>query len=457
MRDRTGVFLGIPTNQFRLLKGAISGAAVFFFLTLAAASAAPYAGMVIDARNGEVLYEDNAHARLHPASLTKMMTLYVAFEAVENGEISLDTKVRISRNAASEQPSKLGLKAGSRIAFRYLIRATAVRSANDAATAIAEAIEGSEQAFANRMTRAAKRMGMTHTTFRNAHGLTQSGQLSSARDMSILARHLIYDYPDYYNLFSRIETYAGIKTVASTNRRFLRAYNGADGIKTGYTRAAGYNLVASARKGNVRIIATVFGGKSTQTRNNHVADLLNRGFRRAKKNVALRKPVRPLYTKVLNAGKSEIRLAVVPVLRPEEDHANEDKGEPSTALIESQGLGATVPTEVGDLSENQDWNDIRPIVPVERPRSESVLGETVSNEKIAGINLGMFPTMESANKRATRVLLFDQKDLLSARKHYFSDGQGIVLKYLGMTEDAAKRACDYVQHRELECSVVYVR
>lgn len=170
------------------------------------AMAAPYAAMVIDARTGEVLHSRNADTRLHPASLTKMMTLYIAFEAVRNGEISLDTKVKISRNAASEQPSKLGLKTGQRIAFRYLIRAAAVKSANDAATAIGETLAGSEAAFARRMTRTAKALGMSRTTFKNAHGLTQKGHMSTARDMTTLGRHLLYDYPEYYNLFSRRST-----------------------------------------------------------------------------------------------------------------------------------------------------------------------------------------------------------------------------------------------------------
>ena len=212
--------------------------ALFMASLATSAQAAPYAAMVIDARSGEVLHSRNADTRLHPASLTKMMTLYIAFEAIERGEISPDKMVRISKKAAAEPPSKLGLRAGQRIKFRYLIRAAAVKSANDAATAIGEALEGSEAAFARRMNRTAKALGMSRTTFKNAHGLTESGHLSTARDMTTLGRHLFYDYPDYYNLFSRRSTHAGIKEVANTNRRLLGSYRGADGIKTGYTRAA---------------------------------------------------------------------------------------------------------------------------------------------------------------------------------------------------------------------------
>nr|WP_240804416.1 serine hydrolase [Qingshengfaniella alkalisoli] len=251
--------------------------------------------MVVDARTGEVLHSRNADTRLHPASLTKMMTLYVAFQAIEHGEISLDSIVTVSKNAAAEPPSKLYLKAGQKIALRYLIRASAVKSANDAATAIGEAISGSETAFAQRMTRTARSLGMTNTSFKNAHGLTAAGHLSTARDMTTLGRHIFYDYPQYYNLFSRRSADAGIRTVANTNRRLLDAYRGADGIKTGYTSAAGSNLVASAERGNVRIIATMFGGTSSAARNKRVAELLDMGFSRAPRRVAVNKPRKPAY------------------------------------------------------------------------------------------------------------------------------------------------------------------
>nr|WP_246002356.1 D-alanyl-D-alanine carboxypeptidase family protein [Pacificibacter maritimus] len=264
--------------------------------------AAEYAALVMDARNGKVLHASNADTRLHPASLTKMMTLYIAFEAIENGEISLDTEVTISRTAAAEPPSRLGLKSGQKIKLRYLIRAAAVKSANDAATAIGEAIEGSEAGFARRMNRTAKAMGMSRTTFKNAHGLTEAGHLSTARDMSVLGRHVFYDYPEYYNLFSRKTADAGVRTVTHTNSRFLNSYQGADGIKTGYTSAAGFNLVASAQKGQERIITTVFGGRSTVTRNAKVTELMDLGFKRAGTRVAVHKPQRPPYMGKASTG-----------------------------------------------------------------------------------------------------------------------------------------------------------
>jgi D-alanyl-D-alanine carboxypeptidase len=261
-----------------------------------AGHSAPYAGIVMDARSGEIIHERNADTRLHPASLTKMMTLYIAFQAVSRGEISLDTEVRITADAANEPPSKLGLRAGQTIRMRYLIRAAAVKSANDAATAIGIALAGSEAAFADRMNATARAMGMNNTHFRNMHGLTQEGHYSTARDMTVLGRHLIYDFPQYYNLFSRRTADAGIAQVNNTNRRFLDSYPGADGIKTGFTNAAGYNLVASAERGSVRIIATVFGGTSTAQRNQRVTELLDMGFQQANRNVPVRPPEVPGYT-----------------------------------------------------------------------------------------------------------------------------------------------------------------
>lgn len=252
--------------------------------------AAPYAAIVIDARDGKVLHSRSADQRLHPASLTKMMTLYMAFEAVTAGRISLDRKVRVSRHASRQVPSKLYLRTGQSVTIRDLIRATAVKSANDAAVALAEALGGSEHDFARQMTVRARQLGMKNTAFRNASGLTAKGQYSSARDMAILGRALFYDFPQYYNLFGRKQTTAAGKSIRSTNRRLLGSYRGADGIKTGYTNAAGYNLVSSAERGSERIIAVVFGGKSSRWRNARTAELLNMGFSRAPTRVAVVKP-----------------------------------------------------------------------------------------------------------------------------------------------------------------------
>lgn len=258
----------------------VRGAILAFVLSLCAsmAHAQQFASYVMDARTGKVIQATNAETKVHPASLTKMMTLYIAFDQIQRGRISLDQKVRISDNAAAEPPSKLGLKSGQRIEMRYLIRAAAIKSANDAATAIGEAIGGSEAGFAKMMNQYATAMGLRNTTFKNANGLTRSGHMSTARDMAELGRRVYYDFPQYYNIFSREATSAGLKTVKNTNRRLLDAYRGADGIKTGYTRAAGFNLVSSAQRGDERVIVAVLGARSSAARNAEVARLMDVGF-----------------------------------------------------------------------------------------------------------------------------------------------------------------------------------
>jgi D-alanyl-D-alanine carboxypeptidase len=259
-----------------LSRGLILAVGFVFFATVAQAQ--QYATVVMDARTGKIVHAVNADTRVHPASLTKMMTLYIVFDEVRRGRLSLDQKVTISKNAANEPPSRLGLRAGQRIELRYLIRAAAIKSANDAATALGEAVSGSEEAFARRMNAYARAMGLRNTSFQNAHGLTASGHISSARDMAIIGRRLIYDFPQYYNIFGRNSTSAGIATVKNTNRRLLDAYPGADGIKTGYTRAAGFNLVSSAQRGQKRVIVALMGGKTSASRNAEVARLMDLGF-----------------------------------------------------------------------------------------------------------------------------------------------------------------------------------
>ncbi|MEM9139138.1 MAG: D-alanyl-D-alanine carboxypeptidase family protein, partial [Pseudomonadota bacterium] len=295
--------------------------AVLAFAVMAAmpAHAAPEASLVMDMRNGKVLYARSADRKLHPASLTKMMTLYLTFEALRAGTIRLDQKVRVSRHAARQPASKLYLKAGQRVTIRSMIRATAIKSANDAAMVLAEAVGGSQRNFAKMMTRRAKRLGMTNTRFLNPHGLTKRGQYSTARDMAKLGRHLFHDFPKYYNIFKRRTDVAAGKKIWSTNR-LLSTYRGADGIKTGYTRAAGYNLVASAHRGKKRVIAVLFGGRSSGDRARKVARLLDIGFSRSKTNVRRVKPQQVQDRTRVASAKGRLRKPVkrspLPPLRP---------------------------------------------------------------------------------------------------------------------------------------------
>ena len=433
-------------------------------LTPVVSLAAPYAAMVIDARDGKVLHSRNADTRLHPASLTKMMTLYIAMEAVENGEISLDTKVKISKNAAAEPPSKLGLQAGQRIALRYLIRAAAVKSANDAATAIGEAIEGSEAAFARRMNRTAKALGMSNTTFKNMHGLTQSGHMSTARDMTTLGRHVLYDYPDYYNLFSRRSTRAGFKTVNNTNRRLLAAYKGADGIKTGYTRAAGFNLVASAERGNKRVIATVFGGRSTATRNAKVAELLDLGFTRSASRVAMRKPGLPAYQgKTAPVGKT-IRVATAvkkslrPVLRPTTAGAAQPSVVAAAAMSEDSVVAAATVIEhdiQSALLQAQDNTGVTLASLQEEstppPQPKVVTRISTAGGRHWGINVGRYNSRFAAEKMLLKTALAEMATLDGSLRKVVKNSRGFEANFLGMSKDTADLACRRLQARQVTC------
>ncbi len=239
-----------------------------------------YASIVVDARTGQVLSERYADKRLHPASLTKIMTIYMAFDALKTGKLKRHQRLRVSKHAASMVPSKLGLKPGSSIRVDHAISALVTKSANDVAVVLAEAIGGSESKFAYMMTRKARTLGMRHTVFRNASGLHNKHQISTARDMSVLARSVMMYHPEYYKYFSMQQfKYAG-KTYRNHNK-LMKTYKGMDGIKTGYVRASGFNLVASAVRDGRRLIGVVFGGRSSKTRNSHMATLLDSGFAKA--------------------------------------------------------------------------------------------------------------------------------------------------------------------------------
>jgi D-alanyl-D-alanine carboxypeptidase (penicillin-binding protein 5/6) len=236
-----------------------------------------YAAIVVDAESGEVLFARHADGRRYPASITKVMTLYLAFEALSEGKIKLDDVITVSPRAASQPPSKLGLAAGQTITVDDAMRATAVRSANDMAMALAEHIGGSQDRFAAQMTLKARELGMTQTRYVNPNGLPDARQLTSARDLAILARAVMRDYPQYYRYFGLHDWAYNGRDYRNTNG-LLRAGNGYDGMKTGYTNASGYNLAASAVRDGRRLITIVLGGRSTASRNAHVAALMDTGF-----------------------------------------------------------------------------------------------------------------------------------------------------------------------------------
>jgi D-alanyl-D-alanine carboxypeptidase len=244
-------------------------------------SNAKYASLVIDAKTGELLHAVNENTRNYPASLTKLMTLYLLFEAIEQKKVGLSSRLVVSRKAANRPASKLGLKSGELIKVSDAIMAIIIKSANDVASVIAESIGGSERRFALQMTAKARKLGMSRTTFRNASGLPHRGQMSTAKDMAVLTRAIISHFPKYYHLFSRkIFTFKG--RTYRTHNKVLKTFKGAEGMKTGYIHASGYNLVTTAKRNGRRIIGVVFGSNTSRARNRHMKKLLNRAFRAGK-------------------------------------------------------------------------------------------------------------------------------------------------------------------------------
>lgn len=236
-----------------------------------------YGAIVMDAKTSEILHEDGADTRVPPASLTKMMTLYLAFEALERKKISLDTPVYVSKHAVNQDPSKLGLKAGSFHPMRVMIMGAVTRSANDATVAIAEALAGDEPAFARQLTAKARALGMRNTSFGNASGLPHVRNMTTARDMAVLSRSLINHFPKYYKLF-RTKAFNFKGQEVHNHNKLLGKFEGLDGIKTGFTNNSAFNLAASAVRGNKRLIAVVLGGPTRHKRDARITHLLETCF-----------------------------------------------------------------------------------------------------------------------------------------------------------------------------------
>ncbi len=236
-----------------------------------------YAAFLVDSDSGEVLYARQADAPRFPASITKVLTLYLAFDALTKGRLTQDEGIVVSAHAASQAPSKLGLRPGETIRVRDAIGVIATKSANDIAVALAERIGGSEAAFAALMTDTARRLGMKNSTFVNATGLPDKRQLTTARDIATLSRAVLRDFPQYYSVFSQV-AYDFEGEAIGNHNHLLTTLPGVDGIKTGYTNAAGFTLAASAAHDGVRLIAVVLGGPSRMARDNNVTDLLDTGF-----------------------------------------------------------------------------------------------------------------------------------------------------------------------------------
>jgi D-alanyl-D-alanine carboxypeptidase len=256
--------------------------AVLFALAAIVWSASPafadkYAAVVVNMDTGQVLHDRNGDAPRYPASLTKVMTLYLVFEALDSGKLDLSDRMKVSRAAARAQPSKLGLKEGATIKVDDAIRALVTKSANDVAIVIAEKLGGTEAKFVGQMNAKAKELGMLSTTFRNSSGLPDSKQVTTARDMARLGEAIYMDHRNRYSYFS-LPSFTWSNRKHLNHNELLKSVAGVDGIKTGFTNASGYNLMASAERDGQRVLAIMMGGKTGRARDNHVADLIEAAF-----------------------------------------------------------------------------------------------------------------------------------------------------------------------------------
>ena len=377
-----------------------------------------YTSIVIDAETGTVISESIADAPHYPASLTKMMTLYLIFEALDKGRIRLDTQLPVSERAANQSPTKLGLDAGDTVAVKDVILGLVTRSANDAAVVAAEWLGGSEEIFAERMTAKARALGMTHTVFRNASGLPDPGQITTARDFAKLARALYRDFPTMYPYFATREfIFRG--EVITTHNHLMDQFDGMDGIKTGYIRASGFNLAASAVRNNHRLIGVVMGGESAHSRDLRMAALLNDGFNRT----------------APDDGNTLVASATPPAPAAQA-FSNSD------GAFESQSLGARAKRVLRHLS---------PIGTAEAAPVKTGRGNEVETGRW-GIQVGAFAQQSAAEKAAPAALA----QLPSAKGHAISVSKD---KYYrarigGFSEKDAEHACQALHKKHRECALV---
>ena len=299
----------------------------------------PYAAMVVDVKSGRTLHAVNEDALRHPASITKVMTLYMLFEQLEKGRYDLDSPLSISANAAAQAPSKLGLRPGSTVTVEEAIKALVTKSANDVACAIGENIAGSEPRFAEMMTRKAKALGMGRTNYSNASGLPDPDQITTARDLTILARAIQDRFPRYYRYF-QTRSFAFRGRVIGNHNRLLGAVEGVDGIKTGYTRDSGFNLMTAARLGDRQIVAIVLGGKSGASRDRIMADLVRSSLPRAYAGARQTAPV----TEVAERGRPAVIAEAGSRTRTEIASADDEvETTSSTSIAPPASIGTTTP------------------------------------------------------------------------------------------------------------------
>ncbi len=437
-----------------------------------------YAAIVINADTGEILFDKYSTKKRYPASLTKMMTLYLLFEELEAGRLTLQTPMKVSAFAAGQPPSKLGLKAGSTITVETAIQALIIDSSNDVAVVVAEKISGTQRKFAAKMTRKARAMGMRNTRFRNASGLPDRRQITTARDLAILAKRVSQDFPQFYPYFSQKSfTYNG--RVHKTHNRVVAKLAGASGLKTGYTRASGYNLATVAeRKGN-HLIGIVLGGRSTRTRDAHMISIMNETFAKIDRNPQMlaafhrKKIVPPLKpTTLASLGgvwppeQSESTLLAAKAAKDKSDNIGDDPAlrreiiEASFSLASADGLTTEddIGVLLGAMSDAERLNYLN----LKRAESETIIAQgdvdILAPELVWSIQIGAYKSSTLAQSTL--------EDALSIAEPWIGNGQENIttvkrngktlyrtrISYL--TDDQAEAACSALLQAGRECFVI---
>jgi D-alanyl-D-alanine carboxypeptidase len=406
------------------------------------------ASIVVDMNTGAILAAESAETPRHPASLTKMMTLYVLFGYLRAGKITPDTELLVSSHAANQAPTKLGLKPGATIKVSDAAKALVTQSANDAAATIAENLGGTEENFARLMTETGRRIGMTKTVFRNASGLPNEEQITTARDMAILAAHLIHDYPEYYKVFeTRYFSFKGRKY--KNHNKLLFGYKGTDGIKTGYTRASGFNLAASAQRGKKHLLAVVLGGKTGSSRDAAARALLDKYFPKASESKPTEEqrvasfvgaPPPPLPA----IKKPVLTLAAAAPTPPPEQvaPAEGDFTEPAPASTPKPALAA--------LSS-----------PAQKPADAALSGPAPKQVRYDGdyhVQVGAYTSQTEAENRLGMV---QQRaiDLLNGHLPFTAsfmkgDQEWYRARFAGFTQDSAQATCKALKKLSLDCAVM---
>jgi D-alanyl-D-alanine carboxypeptidase len=339
----------------------------------------------VDAKTGKVLYSADANGRRYPASLTKMMTLYLTFEAMAKGRISKNTPVVFSAKASGEAPTKLGVKAGGSVTVETAILSIVTKSANDSATALGEMLGGNESTFARMMTAKARQLGMNGTVFRNANGLPDPGQFTTARDMATLGIALREHFPQYYGYFSQRSFLYGRQRINGHNR-LLGRIKGVDGIKTGYTRASGFNLVSSVNDGNRRLVAVVMGGTSGGSRDNQMASLINTYMPRAS--------TRGGGDLVAKADSGNPIKALAKVLLPKHDAPTPDDKPVAVASADDTSVTEDATVAQGDDEESAEAEAPKLVVPAKKVKTVIVAAPKVATAQVVAAYAEPAPAAE---------------------------------------------------------------